>query len=91
MSVLGFAVYRVELERFVAQGYESGSGKDERSIFLVTCDDPSTLYGIGAEVSPNSRARLLESERAKFLNDEWPRIQERIKRLELNPSELLSK
>lgn len=46
--------------------------------------------GIGAEVSPNSRARLLESERAKFLNEEWPRIQERIRRLELDPTKLLS-
>ncbi len=46
--------------------------------------------GIGAEVSPNSRVRLLERERSKFLNEEWPRIVERIQRLELDPSELLS-
>lgn len=46
--------------------------------------------GIGAEVSPNSRDKLLKRERAKFLNEEWPRIKERIKRLGLDTHDLLS-
>ncbi len=46
--------------------------------------------GIGAEISPNSRAKLLARERDKFLNEEWPRIRERIQRLELDPNDLLS-
>ena len=45
--------------------------------------------GLGMFVNPGARALLLESERAKFLDEEWPRIRERIQRLGLTPEELL--
>lgn len=48
------------------------------------------IRGIGAEVSPNARARLLARERDKFLNEEWPNTLERIKRLDLDPADLLA-
>jgi GntR family transcriptional regulator len=40
-------------------------------------------------VNPGARAALLESERRKFLGEEWPTIQERIERLGLTKDELL--
>lgn len=44
--------------------------------------------GLGMFVNPGARATLLHSERQKFLAEEWPRIQERIRRLGLAPDEL---
>ena len=46
--------------------------------------------GLGMFVTPGARATLLASERRKFLDEEWPRIQERIHRLGLTPEELPS-
>ena len=45
--------------------------------------------GLGMFVNPGARDLLLESERGKFLDEEWPRIRERIQRLGLTPEELL--
>jgi GntR family transcriptional regulator len=44
--------------------------------------------GLGMFVNPGARAMLLQSERRKFLDEEWPRIQERLQRLGLAPDEL---
>jgi GntR family transcriptional regulator len=44
--------------------------------------------GLGMFVNPGARAMLLENERRKFLDEEWPRIQERIRRLGLTTDEL---
>jgi GntR family transcriptional regulator len=44
--------------------------------------------GLGMFVNPGARAMLLQSERRKFLDEEWPRIQDRIRRLGLAPDEL---
>ncbi len=46
--------------------------------------------GLGMFVSPDARTRLLQQERQRFLEEEWPRLLERLKRLELDPEELLS-
>ncbi len=46
--------------------------------------------GLGMFVNPGARKLLLEAERQRFLNDEWPRIQETIQRLGLNKEELLN-
>ena len=46
--------------------------------------------GLGMFVNPGARAALLASEREKFLGEEWPRIQETIRRLGLTEDELLS-
>jgi GntR family transcriptional regulator len=45
--------------------------------------------GLGMFVNPGARAMLLESERRKFLGEEWPEIRERIQRLGLTAEELL--
>lgn len=45
--------------------------------------------GLGIFVRPGARQLLLESERQKFLIDEWPRISANIQRLGLNAEDLL--
>jgi GntR family transcriptional regulator len=40
-------------------------------------------------VRPGARVLLLESERRKFLSEQWPAIRETIQRLGLTPEELL--
>ena len=46
--------------------------------------------GRGMFVNTGARARLLSSERERFLNEEWPRIQEKVRRLGLKAEELLN-
>ena len=41
-------------------------------------------------VRPGARQLLLQDERERFLNTEWPRIVETIQRLGLDPKVLLS-
>jgi GntR family transcriptional regulator len=45
--------------------------------------------GRGMFVKPGARELLLQSEREKFLADEWPKIVEMMQRLGLTPEELL--
>ena len=45
--------------------------------------------GLGMFIQPGARALLLESERQKFLGEQWPRIHQTIERLGLTPEELL--
>ena len=47
--------------------------------------------GVGLFVAPGAQARLKESERSRFLNEEWPAIRERMKRLGIRASELLDR
>jgi GntR family transcriptional regulator len=47
--------------------------------------------GVGLFVAPGARARLSDSERARFLNEEWPEIRARMARLGLDPVELLDR
>ncbi|RYG85975.1 MAG: GntR family transcriptional regulator [Alphaproteobacteria bacterium] len=44
--------------------------------------------GIGFEVLPGLRARLTDRERKRFLDDEWPALQARMRRMGLNVSDL---
>jgi GntR family transcriptional regulator len=46
--------------------------------------------GLGMFVNPGARKLLLEAERQRFLNEEWPRISETIQRLGLKKEELLN-
>lgn len=46
--------------------------------------------GLGMFVNPGARALLLQSERRRFLGEEWPRIYETIQRLGLTAEELLN-
>ena len=45
--------------------------------------------GLGMFVREGATGKLMTDERAKFLNDEWPRVAETIQRLGLNVDELL--
>jgi GntR family transcriptional regulator len=47
--------------------------------------------GVGMFVAPGARARLSESERNRFLTDEWPQIRQRMSRLGLDLSELIDR
>jgi GntR family transcriptional regulator len=49
-----------------------------------------TRRGRGMFVKADVRALLLEDERKKFLEEEWPRVCATIQRLGLRPKELLS-
>lgn len=45
--------------------------------------------GVGMFVAPGARARLSESERTRFLKEEWPEIRARMRRLGIDAAELL--
>ena len=46
--------------------------------------------GIGMYVTDGAREKLIVSERERFLREEWPQMVERIRRLGMNTTELLS-
>jgi GntR family transcriptional regulator len=46
--------------------------------------------GLGMYINQGAREMLLQGERQKFLDEEWPRIQATIQRLGLKPKELLN-
>jgi GntR family transcriptional regulator len=48
-----------------------------------------TRRGKGMFINAGAREELLKGEREKFLADEWPRIQQRMKRLRLKTEDLL--
>jgi GntR family transcriptional regulator len=56
---------------------------------LVDEELVETKRGRGMFIKPGARHLLLESERKKFLADQWPRICATIQRLGLSPEELL--
>ena len=45
--------------------------------------------GVGMFVAPGARAKLRDSERSRFLKEEWPQIQARMTRLGIEPTSLL--
>ncbi len=47
--------------------------------------------GVGMFVAPGARARLGESERSRFLNEEWPQIRSRMRRLGIDAAALLDR
>ncbi|HEV3392038.1 MAG TPA: GntR family transcriptional regulator [Chthoniobacterales bacterium] len=55
---------------------------------LVDEDLVEMKRGLGMFVKPGARNLLLKGERQKFLNDEWPRVAEKILRLGLTQKEL---
>lgn len=46
--------------------------------------------GIGLIIKSGVREVLLKRQRKQFMRDEWPRIMERIERLEIDPRDLLN-
>lgn len=49
-----------------------------------------TKRGRGMFINPGARDLLMEGERQKFLNEQWPRVYATIQRLGLSPEELLN-
>lgn len=47
--------------------------------------------GVGLFVASGARARLTDSERSRFLTEEWPQIRQRMDRLGIDPAQLLDK
>jgi len=47
--------------------------------------------GVGMFVAPGARSRLSESERSRFLKEEWPEIRARMSRLGIDPAELMDR
>src|SRR5258708_39399722 len=47
--------------------------------------------GVGMFVAPGARARLNESERNRFMTEEWPEIRARMRRLGIDPADLLAR
>ena len=47
--------------------------------------------GVGLFVAPGAAARLRDSERDRFINDEWPSIRQRMDRLGIDPARLLGR
>jgi GntR family transcriptional regulator len=47
--------------------------------------------GVGMFVAPGARARLSDSERNRFLQEEWPQIRSRMRRLGIEPAQLLDR
>lgn len=47
--------------------------------------------GVGLFVATGARARLKDSERDRFLSEEWPAIRDRMERLGIEPTELLDR
>ena len=47
--------------------------------------------GVGLFVAPGARVRLRDSERKRFINEEWPAICERMDRLGIDLAELLDR
>ena len=58
---------------------------------LVDEDLVEMRRGRGMYVNIGAHERLLRSEREKFLEEDWPKIQEKIHRLGLTAKELLKK
>src|SRR5512145_2027937 len=48
-----------------------------------------TRRGLGMFVNAGARKLLLQAERERFLEEEWPKVMETIERLGLKPEELL--
>jgi len=47
--------------------------------------------GVGMFVAPGARARLGDSERSRFLQQEWPEIRARMDRLGIDPATLIER
>jgi GntR family transcriptional regulator len=47
-----------------------------------------TRRGLGHYVRPGARERLRRTERERFLNEEWPQLRDRLRRLGLGPQQL---
>ena len=80
-SVRAFAAEQQANPLTVAKAYQ---GFHDEGLIVVK-------RGVGMFVAPGARARLSESERSRFLKNEWPEIRARMRRLGVDPAELLER
>ena len=80
-SVRAFAAEQQANPLTVAKAYQ---GFQDEGLVVVK-------RGVGMFVAPGARARLRDSERSRFVSDEWPEIRARMKRLGIDPIELIER
>ena len=80
-SVRAFAAEQQANPLTVAKAYQ---GFQDEGLIVVK-------PGVGMFVAPGARTRLGDSERSRFLKEEWPEIRARMRRLGIDPAELLER
>src|SRR3954453_9299015 len=77
-SVRAFAAEQQANPLTVAKAYQ---GFQDEGLIVVK-------RGVGMFVAPGARVRLSDSERSRFVKEEWPEIRARMRRLGSEPLEL---
>ena len=80
-SVRAFAADQGANPLTVAKAYQ---GFQDEGLIVVK-------RGVGMFVAPGARARLRDSERARFVDEEWPAIRARMNRLGIDPVTLIER
>ena len=80
-SVRAFAAEQQANPLTVAKAYQ---GFQDEGLVIVR-------RGVGMFVAPGARAKLGDSERNRFMREEWPEIRARMKRLGIDAAELLDR
>lgn len=80
-SVRAFAMEQSANPLTVAKAYQ---GFQDEGLITVK-------RGVGMFVAPGARARLRDSERKRFVEEEWPEVRQRMKQLGLDPAALLGR
>src|SRR3982750_2660417 len=80
-SVRAFAAEQQANPLTVAKAYQ---GFQDEGLIVVR-------RGVGMFVAPGARARLRESERTRFVKEEWPEVRARMRRLGIDPAGLIER
>jgi GntR family transcriptional regulator len=80
-SVRAFAAEQQANPLTVAKAYQ---GFQDEGLVIVR-------RGVGMFVAPGARAKLRDSERTRFVREEWPEIRARMRRLGIEPAELIDR
>jgi GntR family transcriptional regulator len=80
-SVRAFAAEQQANPLTVAKAYQ---GFQDEGLIVVR-------RGVGMFVAPGARTRLRDSERTRFVKEEWPEVRARMKRLGIDPAALLDR
>ena len=80
-SVRAFAAEQSANPLTVAKAYQ---GFQDEGLITVK-------RGVGMFVAPGASARLRESERSRFVKEEWPAVRARMKSLGIDPASLIEK
>ena len=80
-SVRAFASEQQANPLTVAKAYQ---GFQDEGLIVVK-------RGVGMFVAPGARTRLRDSERSRFISEEWPEVRARMKRLGIDPAQLIER